>query len=101
MPYTSYCHNMAKASLILWQMRGGNCLPNDKILDWSKLKRFQDDKINVTQKHKNSFGKSRKHCGKKRKRWLPAFMLVTSIFFFSLYFQKASYTGTCIIPTKT
>ena len=26
-------------------------LPNDKILDWSKLKAFADDKINVTEKH--------------------------------------------------
>ena len=31
-----------------------NCLPNDKILDCSKLKAFADDKINVTQKLKVS-----------------------------------------------
>ena len=29
-----------------------NALPNDKILDWSKLKAFADDKINVTKKSK-------------------------------------------------
>ena len=27
-----------------------NSLPNDKILDWSKLKAFADDKINVAEK---------------------------------------------------
>ena len=27
-----------------------NTLPNDKILDWSKLKAFADDKINVDEK---------------------------------------------------
>ena len=29
-----------------------NPLPNDKILDWFKLKAFTDDKINVTEKLK-------------------------------------------------
>ena len=29
-----------------------NSLPDDKILDWSKLKAIADDKINVTQKLK-------------------------------------------------
>ena len=29
-----------------------NSVPNDKILDWSKLKGFADDKINVNQKVK-------------------------------------------------
>ena len=29
-----------------------NSLPNDKILDWSKLEGFADDKINVTGKLK-------------------------------------------------
>ena len=34
-----------------------NSLPNDKILDWSKLKAFADDKINVTVKLKFSLGR--------------------------------------------
>ena len=29
-----------------------NSLPNDKILDWSKLKACAEDKINVTEKLK-------------------------------------------------
>ena len=39
----------------------------------SKFKAFTDDKIIQTQKKiEICVGKSRKHCGKKRKCWLPA-----------------------------
>ena len=38
-----------------------------------KLKAFPGDKINVAQKLKFFFWKNRKHCGKRRKCWLPAF----------------------------
>ena len=30
-------------------------LPNSKVLDWSKLKAFAEDKINVTEKKKMKF----------------------------------------------
>ena len=39
-------------------------IPNDKILDLSKLKEFTDNKINVI---KICFGKGRKHCGERGK----------------------------------
>ena len=29
-----------------------NCVPNDKILDWSKFKAFADDNINVNEQFK-------------------------------------------------
>ena len=57
-----------------------NSLPNNKILDCSKLKAFTDDKINVTKKLKFWFGKDRKHCGKRRKCWLPAFSPFPTMF---------------------
>ena len=38
---TSFCQSAG---------RGINSLPNEKMLDWSKLKAFADDKINVNQK---------------------------------------------------
>ena len=50
-------------------------LPNKKILDWSNWKVFADNKINVTEKSKICFQKGTKHCGKRRKCWLPAFSL--------------------------
>ena len=34
---------------MLWQ-KGLNLLPNDKFLEWSKLKDLTDDKINATKK---------------------------------------------------
>ena len=37
---------------IPWFVIGVNWLPNDKILNWSKLKAFADHKINVTEKFK-------------------------------------------------
>ena len=44
-------------------------LPNDKILDWFKLKEFANNKINVTEKIEICFEKRRKHGGKRRKCW--------------------------------
>ena len=43
-----------------------NSLPNNKILDQSKLKDLADDKINFNPKTELYFGKSKKHCGKRR-----------------------------------
>ena len=37
-------------------------LPNDKFLDWSKLKAFADDKINVTQKQNIYLGQGENGC---------------------------------------
>ena len=34
---------------MLWIQHCVNPLPDDKILDWSKLKAFADDKINVDE----------------------------------------------------
>ena len=53
-------------------------LPNNKILDWSKFKAFADDKINLTQNL--IFLNGRKHCGKRRKCWLPAFSPFPTMF---------------------
>ena len=50
-----------------------NSLPNDSILDQSKLKAFAEDNINVNKKLKFDSGRVEKRCEKERKRWLPAF----------------------------
>ena len=55
-------------------------LPNDKFLDWSKLKAFVDEKINATQKWNFLGGNGRKHCGKRGKCWLPAFSPFPTMF---------------------
>ena len=64
--------------------RGINSLPNDKISDWSKLKAFSDDKVDVTEKVKFVLGREEKHCGKRRKCWLPAFSSFPTMFSGSL-----------------
>ena len=58
--------------LILYQTK--------KTLDKSKLKALADDKINVTKKVEICFGKGRKHCGKRRKCWFPAFSPFPAMF---------------------
>ena len=53
-------------------------LPINNISDLSKLKAFGDNEINVTENLK--FGKGRKHCGKRRNCWLPAFSPFPTMF---------------------
>ena len=50
-----------------------NTLPNDKILDWSKLKTSADENINMTEKVKFVLGTVENVVRKRRKCWLPAF----------------------------
>ena len=58
-----------------------NSLPNDKFLDWSKVKALADVKINVTEKQKFVLVRAEKIIGKEK-------MLVVSIFSFSHYVFK-------------
>ena len=44
------------------------------------LKAFADEKINLTGRTEIHFGMNRKHCGKRRKCWLPAFSLFPTMF---------------------
>ena len=58
-----------------------NTLPNNKFLDWSKLKAFEDAKINVTEKIKFVL--------ERIKTWINEKMLVNSIFsFFHNVFKR-------------
>ena len=61
-----------------------NSLPNDKFSDWSKLKGFADDKINVTEKLKFVLGKIENIVGKGENAGYQHFLL------FPRCFQKAS-----------
>ena len=64
-----------------------NSLPNNKILDWSKLKAFADDKINVTEKLKLILERVENIVGKGENAGYRHFLL------FPQCFQKPSYTG--------
>ena len=64
-----------------------NSLPNDKILDWSKLKAFSDHEINVTKKLKFVLGKVENIVEKEKNVFHQHFLL------FPQCFQKATFTG--------
>ena len=60
-----------------------NFLPNDKILDWTKLKAFAEDKLDITKIMNSVCDRVENIEGKKEK------MLVTSIFsFFHNVFKR-------------
>ena len=60
-----------------------NPLPDDNISDWSKLKTFADDKLNVTQNIKVIFHKIENIAGKAENAGYQHFLL------FPQCFQKA------------
>ena len=60
---------------------------NNKILDWSKLKAFADDEINLTEKLKFVLERVEIIVGKGENAGYQQFLL------FPQCFQKASYTG--------
>ena len=64
-----------------------NSLPNDKILDWSKLKALADGKINVTEKLKFVLRRVENIVGKGENAGYQHFLL------FPQCFQKASFQG--------
>ena len=47
-PFVHVSFSVRNTSLCQSAGRGISYLPNDKFLDWSKLKAFTDDKINAT-----------------------------------------------------
>ena len=79
-----------------------NSLPNDKFPDWSKPKAFADDKKNATLQQmfisgciENIGGKGenagRKHCGKRRKCWLPVSVHVCADWYIENTYIVLSY----------
>ena len=64
-----------------------NSLPNDKIMDVTTSKAFANDKLNVAKNTFSPFDRVRKHCGKRRKCWLPAFSPVLTVFCKALFFR--------------
>ena len=64
-----------------------NTLPNNKTLDWFKLKAFSDDKINLAEKLKFVMGRVQNIVGKGENAGYQHFLL------FPQCFLKASCTG--------
>ena len=57
-----------------------NSLPSDTILDWSKLKAFADDKINVTEKVNLFWGRVENIVGKEKNAGYQHFLLFLQCF---------------------
>ena len=87
-------HNRQQAMTIArWPTASGandghKSLPSNIILDWSKLKAFAHDKINVTEKMKFSLGRVENIVGKGENAGYQHFLV------FPQCFQKASFSGT-------
>ena len=79
-------HALAKRGF----MHDINPLPNDRFLDCSKLKAFADD---------NCFWKGRKHCGKRRKCWLPAFSPFPTMFSSKGFYFKVVKSQDCVVKS--
>ena len=77
-----------------WPFFINNSLSNDKILDWSKLKAFADDKINLNEKIQIRHGIGRKHLGKGENAGHQHFLLFLQCFQISL-FQSRYMSGFC------
>ena len=63
-----------------------NSLPNDKILQWSKLKALTDDKINVTEESKLVLFREENIVGKGENAGYQHYLLCPQCF------QKANFT---------
>ena len=57
-----------------------NSLPNDNFLDWSKLKAFADDILNLAEKLKFVLARVENIVGERGNRWLPAFSPFPTMF---------------------
>ena len=64
-----------------------NSLPNIKILDWSKLKAFADNKMNVTDIFKVVLGRVKNILGKRENAGYQHFLLLPKCF------QKSPFSG--------
>ena len=72
--------------------------PNNKILAWSKLKAFADDKMNAIHKQILVFGWEENIYGKRKKCCLPAFSPFPTIFSKGFFFRAVNSRG-CVVKS--
>ena len=74
-----------------------NSLPNHKILDWSKLKAYADDKINVTQKLKFALGRVENIVEKGENAGYQHFLLFVPTMFSRGFFLRVLKSWDCVV----
>ena len=79
--------NFFKFQFFTFSIRIINSLPKDKIVDWSKLKAFADDKIKVLKMMTIVFNRVENIVGKGENAGFQHFLLLPQCF------QKAFYSG--------
>ena len=85
--FSAICFNSDQSKILSSGNGSKNPLPNDKILDWSKLKAFADDKSNVTEKLMFVLRRVENIVGKGENAGYEHFLL------FPPCFQKAFFSG--------
>ena len=75
-----------------------NSEPNEKILDWCKVKALADKKIDMTWKI--DFLMVESNVKKRRKCWLPAFSLFSPTMFSKAFFPGVIKTQDCVIKVN-
>ena len=85
--------NLHQSKVLLFGKGLTLTLPNNKILDVSKLKPFADDKINVTQKLKSAVGRIKNSVGKGENAGYQHFLL------FPQCFQKDTFSESLNVET--
>ena len=73
--------------MLCFSSRSLNPIPNDKFLDWSRLKVFADHKLNVTVNKKTNLGWVENIVGKAENAGFQHILL------FPQCFRKASFLG--------
>ena len=75
-----------------------NSLPNDKILDCSKLKAFADNNLYIAQMMIYVFDRVENIVEKGKKCWLPAFSPFPTMFSIAL-FIRVSQSRDCVVKS--
>ena len=75
-----------------------NPFPNSKIYDWSKLKAFADDRINVTEKLKFVLGKVKNNEGKGKNAGYQHFLPLSTMFSKGVFF-KIVKSWDCVVKS--
>ena len=76
-----------------------NSLPNNKILDWSKLKTFADKKINVTEKLKFVLDRVKNIVGKGENVGYQHFLLFLQCFQKAILYRVVKIRD-CVVELK-
>ena len=91
------CFTGVSKGVVVWEWV--NPLPNDKILDITKLKTFADNKSDIAKMTVSLYDRV-DNSGKRRKCWSPAFSLFPTVFSKTFFFRVVKSRGVCFKELK-